>query len=231
MRPDAPLLPNYKYVPIGYHGRASTVRPSGTPVVRPTGQRKAPAESEPTVGPARRLDFELEMAVWIGAGNDLGVPIPIADAADHIAGLGLLNDWSARDLQAWEYVPLGPFLAKSFLTSVSPWIVTAEALGPFRIAQGARPDGDPAPLPYLADAADQARGAFAIRPDRRPDDGGDARARRRPRPPRHQRRAPHVLDGGADGRPPQLERLRARPRATCSAPARSRARTRQAAAA
>jgi fumarylacetoacetase len=162
MRPDAPLLPNYKYVPIGYHGRASTVRPSGTAVVRPSGQRKAPSESEPTVGPARRLDFELEMAVWIGAGNDLGVPIPIADAADHIAGLGLLNDWSARDLQAWEYVPLGPFLAKSFLTTVSPWIVTAEALGPFRIAQGARPDGDPAPLPYLADAADQARGAFAI---------------------------------------------------------------------
>ena len=162
MRPDAPLLPNYKYVPIGYHGRASTVRPSGTPVIRPSGQRKSPSETEPTVGPARRLDFELELAVWIGAGNALGEPIAIADAADHIAGLGLLNDWSARDLQAWEYVPLGPFLAKSFLTTVSPWLVTAEALAPFRIAQAPRPAGDPAPLPYLADATDQASGAFAI---------------------------------------------------------------------
>ncbi len=162
-RPDQPLLPNYKYVPIGYHGRASTVRPSGMPVVRPAGQRKAPADAEPTVGPSRRLDYELEMGVWIGAGNDLGRPIPIAAAADHIAGLSLLNDWSARDLQAWEYVPLGPFLAKSFLTTVSSWIVTAEALAPFRIAQAPRPDGDPQPLPYLLDAADQAAGAFAIR--------------------------------------------------------------------
>ena len=162
MRPDNPLLPNYKYVPIGYHGRASTVRPSGTPVVRPTGQRKAPTQDVPTVGPSRRLDFELEVAVWIGPGNDLGQPIEIADAADHIAGLGLLNDWSARDLQAWEYVPLGPFLAKSFLTTVSPWIVTAEALAPFRIAQAPRPAGDPRPLDYLWDDGDQAAGAFAV---------------------------------------------------------------------
>ncbi len=161
-RPDQPLLPNYKYVPIGYHGRASTVCPSGTPVVRPNGQRKAPTDADPIFGPSRRLDFELEMAVWIGGGNALGQSIAIADASNHIAGLGLLNDWSARDLQAWEYVPLGPFLAKSFLTSVSPWIVTAEALAPFRIAQPPRPDGDPAPLPYLNDAADQASGAFAI---------------------------------------------------------------------
>ncbi len=161
-RPDQPLLPNYKYVPIGYHGRASTVRVAGTSVVRPSGQRKAPSDSDPTVGPSRRLDFELEMAVWIGGGNALGEPIAIADAADHIAGLGLLNDWSARDLQAWEYVPLGPFLAKNFLTSVSPWIVTSEALAPFRRAQAPRADGDPTPLAYLNDASDQASGAFAI---------------------------------------------------------------------
>ena len=162
MRPDNPLLPNYKYVPIGYHGRASTVRPSGTPVVRPTGQRKGPTDSEPSVGPSRRLDFELELGVWIGAGNKLGQPIEIAHASDHIAGLCLLNDWSARDLQAWEYVPLGPFLAKSFLTTVSPWVVTAEALAPFRIVQAPRPSGDPRPLPYLWDDRDQASGAFAL---------------------------------------------------------------------
>ena len=161
-RPDNPLLPNYKYVPIGYHGRASTVRSSGTPVIRPGGQRKAPDADAPTVGPSARLDFELEVAVWVGGGNDLGQPIDIADAGSHIAGLGLLNDWSARDLQAWEYVPLGPFLAKSFLTTVSPWIVTAEALAPFRIAQPPRPDGDPKPLDYLWDSHDQAHGAFAI---------------------------------------------------------------------
>jgi len=161
-RPDAPLLPNYKYVPIGYHGRASTVRVSGAPVVRPHGQRKGPSEDAPTFGPCRRLDYELEMGVWIGRGNDLGQPIPIAEAGTHVAGLCLLNDWSARDLQAWEYVPLGPFLAKNFLTSVSPWVVTAEALAPFRIAQALRPEGDPAPLPYLSDLGDQARGAFAI---------------------------------------------------------------------
>ena len=161
-RPDNPLLPNYKYVPIGYHGRASTVRPSGTPVIRPSGQRKGPTDDAPTFGPSRRLDFELELAVWIGEGNPLGQPIGIADAADHFAGLGLLNDWSARDLQAWEYVPLGPFLGKSFLTSVSPWIVTAEALAPFRIAQPERPDGDPKPLDYLWNDSDQAGGAFAI---------------------------------------------------------------------
>ena len=137
-RPDNPLLPNYKYVPIGYHGRASTVAVSGTDVVRPRGQRK-PADGPPTFGPCRRLDFELELAVWLGAGNDLGQAIDIADAGAAIAGLGLLNDWSARDLQAWEYVPLGPFLAKSFLTSVSPWIVTAEALAPFRIPAAAAP--------------------------------------------------------------------------------------------
>jgi fumarylacetoacetase len=156
------LLPNYKYVPIGYHGRASTVAVSGTPVVRPRGQVKAADRAVPEYRPTARLDFELELAVWLGGGNDRGQPIGIAEAGSHIAGLGLLNDWSARDLQAWEYVPLGPFLAKSFLTTVSPWIVTAEALAPFRIAQPPRPDGDPKPLEYLWDSADQAAGAFAI---------------------------------------------------------------------
>ena len=161
-RPDNPLLPNYKWVPIGYHGRASSVRASGQPVIRPKGQRKAPDAHAPDYGPSRRLDYELEMGVWIGPGNALGDTIPIGQASEHIVGLSLLNDWSARDLQAWEYQPLGPFLAKNFLTSVSPWVVTAEALAPFRIAQPPRPEGDPQPLPYLFDAADQGGGAFAI---------------------------------------------------------------------
>jgi fumarylacetoacetase len=162
-RPDQPLLPNYKYVPIGYHGRASSVCPSGTRVRRPAGQRRAPADAEaPTFGPTRRLDYEVELAVWIAGGNALGSPIPIDDAFDHVAGFGLLNDWSARDLQAWEYQPLGPFLAKSFATSVSPWVVSPEALAPFRVAQPPRPAGDPPPLPYLASDADQQHGALAI---------------------------------------------------------------------
>jgi fumarylacetoacetase len=161
-RPDSPLMPNYKHVPIGYHGRASSVRASGTPVRRPSGQRLPPGAAAPVFGPTQRLDIELELGVWIGQGNALGEPIDIAVADDHIAGLCLLNDWSARDLQAWEYQPLGPFLAKNFMTTVSPWIVTAEALAPFRIAQPKRSDGDPAPLPYLLDPADQAAGAYAI---------------------------------------------------------------------
>lgn len=161
-RPDNPLLPNYKYVPIGYHGRASSVRVSGAPVVRPDGQRLLPGDSEPSFGPSRRLDYELELAIWISQGNDLGRPIAISDAPDHFAGLSLLNDWSARDLQAWEYQPLGPFLAKNFLTTVSPWIVTSEALAPFRIAQAPRASGDPRPLPYLWDEDDQRFGAFAL---------------------------------------------------------------------
>ena len=161
-RPDNPLLPNYKHVPIGYHGRASSIRPSGVPVRRPNGQRKAPDAEAPTFGPSQRLDYELEMGIWIAEGNELGEPIPIEAADRHIAGLCLLNDWSARDLQAWEYQPLGPFLAKNFLTTISPWIVTAEALAPFRIAQPPRPDGDPRPLPYLWSEEDQKAGAFAI---------------------------------------------------------------------
>ena len=161
-RPDNPLMPNYKWVPIGYHGRASSVVPSGTPVRRPRGQTKAADAAEPSFGPSRRLDYELELGVWIGPGNPQGAPIPISEAADHVAGYCLLNDWSARDIQAWEYQPLGPFLAKNFATTVSPWIVTPEALAPFRAPQPARPGGDPAPLPYLVDAADQRSGALAI---------------------------------------------------------------------
>jgi fumarylacetoacetase len=161
-RPDNPLLPNYKYVPIGYHGRASSVRPSGEPVVRPCGQRKPPEAEAPEYGPSRRLDYELELGIWIGRGNDLGEPIPIGEASDHIAGYCLLNDWSARDLQAWEYQPLGPFLAKNFLSSVSPWIVTADALRPFRTSMTPRPEGDPQPLPYLEDAEDRDSGGLAI---------------------------------------------------------------------
>lgn len=162
-RPDQPLLPNYKYVPIGYHGRASSLRPSGLPIVRPNGQRKAPDAAAPEFGPTRRLDYELELGVWIGPGNALGTTIPIGAAPDHIAGFCLLNDWSARDIQAWEYQPLGPFLAKNFQTTISPWIVTADAMAPFRIAQPPRPAGDPRPLPYLWSDDDQAAGALSLR--------------------------------------------------------------------
>jgi fumarylacetoacetase len=131
-------------------------------VVRPNGQRKGPDEDAPSFGPSRRLDYELEMGMWIGPGNRLGEPIRIGEAHEHIAGFCLLNDWSARDLQAWEYQPLGPFLAKNFLSSISPWVVTAEALVPFRVPQPARPKGDPAPLPYLAYEEDGKRGALGI---------------------------------------------------------------------
>ncbi|WP_025131683.1 fumarylacetoacetase [Pseudomonas sp. PH1b] len=161
-RPDNPLLPNYKYVPIGYHGRASTIRPSGTEVRRPKGQTLPAGQSVPTFGPCARLDYELELGIWIGQGNEMGDAIAIGDAAEHIAGFCLLNDWSARDIQAWEYQPLGPFLSKSFITSISPWVVTAEALEPFRQAQAQRPEGDPQPLPYLLDKRDQAAGGFDI---------------------------------------------------------------------
>lgn len=161
-RPDSPLLPNYKYMPIGYHGRASSIRPSGDAVRRPMGQIKIPEAAEPDFGWSKRLDYEVELGVWIGPGNAQGEPIDIGSAHDCIAGLCLLNDWSARDLQAWEYQPLGPFLGKNFHTTISPWIVTAEALAPFRLAQPPRPRGDPTPLSYLWDPDDQANGAYAI---------------------------------------------------------------------
>ncbi|WP_271078432.1 fumarylacetoacetase [Aurantiacibacter sp. MUD61] len=160
-RPDNPLLPNYKHVPIGYHGRSSSICVSGTDVKRPTGQQK-PAEEggTPEFGPSKRLDYELEMAIWIGQGNDLGDPIPVGEAEEHIAGISILNDWSARDIQAWEYQPLGPFLAKNFASTVSPWVVTMDALAPFRTAQPARAEGDPEPLPYLQH--DTSHAAFGI---------------------------------------------------------------------
>lgn len=161
-RPDNPLLPNYKWVPIGYHGRASSVVPSGTPVVRPHGQRKAPDEAAPAFGPSRLLDYEMELGVFVGPGNPLGTPIPIAEAEEHLFGVCLVNDWSARDLQAWEYQPLGPFLAKSFATTVSPWVVPLDALEPFRHPAYQRAPDDPRPLPYLDDEQDRARGGFAI---------------------------------------------------------------------
>ena len=147
-RPNDPLPPNYRWIPIGYHGRASSVRVSGTPVTRPHGQLKTADNSAPALKPTGRMDFELELGVWIGPGNRLGDPVGLDDAESHIAGFCLLNDWSARDVQAWEYQPLGPFLAKSFGTTVSPWVLTPEALAPFRIPVE-RAEGDPTPLPYL----------------------------------------------------------------------------------
>jgi fumarylacetoacetase len=162
-RPDNPLLPNYKYVPIGYHGRASSLVPTGTPIRRPFGQTRNDPATEPEFGPSRRMDYELEVGFFVGQGNRLGEPIPIAEAGEHIFGLALVNDWSARDIQAWEYQPLGPFLAKNFATSVGPWVVTVDALAPFRAPAFARPPGDPAPLPHLLDPADQAEGGFDIR--------------------------------------------------------------------
>jgi fumarylacetoacetase len=161
-RPDNPLLPNYKYVPIGYHGRASSIRPSGMPVRRPKGQVKPPDAPVPSFGPSQRLDYELELGIWIGPGNALGESIPISEAAEHVAGYCLLNDWSARDIQAWEYQPLGPFLSKNFASTISAWIVTPEALAPFRIAQPSRREDDPAPLPYLLDEGDQREGGLDL---------------------------------------------------------------------
>jgi fumarylacetoacetase len=162
-RPDEPLLPNYKHVPIGYHGRSSSVVPSGTLVRRPVGQVKPEGASEPLVCASGRLDYELEVGVFIGTGNDLGDVIPIERAEQHVFGVCLLNDWSARDIQMWEYQPLGPFLAKSFATSISPWVVTLDALEPFRAPAFRRPDGDPAPLPYLEAEAVRARGGIDLR--------------------------------------------------------------------
>jgi fumarylacetoacetase len=162
LRPDNPLLPNYKWMPIGYHGRSSSIGVSGQSFPRPRGQRLTPGESAPAVGPSKRVDYELELGVFIGPGNARGTPIGIEDAEDHVFGVCLLNDWSARDLQAWEYQPLGPFLAKNFATTVSPWVVTLQALAPFRTALQ-RSDGDPLPLPYLHSANNSRAGAIDIR--------------------------------------------------------------------
>jgi fumarylacetoacetase len=158
-RPDNPLLPNYKWVPIGYHGRASSIVVSGQSVRRPCGQTLKPGAEIPTLTATQRLDYELELAIWVGHGNNLGEPVPLDQAEDHVWGISLLNDWSARDFQAWEYQPLGPFLAKNFATTTSPWVVSLEALAPFR-APFTRPVGDPQPLPYLDGAHNRAAGAF-----------------------------------------------------------------------
>ncbi|HYN11798.1 MAG TPA: fumarylacetoacetase [Burkholderiales bacterium] len=162
LRPDNPLLPNYKWLPIGYHGRRSSIVPSGTPIVRPTGQTKPPDQPTPSFGPSRRLDYEAELGFVVGPGNRLAHPIRIQDAAKHVFGVVLLNDWSARDIQAWEYQPLGPFLAKSFASTISPWIVMLEALEPYRCPAFERPAEDPRPLPYLLDENDQREGGYAI---------------------------------------------------------------------
>jgi fumarylacetoacetase len=161
-RPDNPLLPNYKHVPIAYHGRASSVVTSGTPVRRPTGQMLPAGRHTPSFGPSTRLDYELEVGFFVGPGNGLGEPIDMADAESHIFGICIVNDWSARDIQSWEYQPLGPFLAKSFATTISPWVVTLDALEPYRVAAFNRPDMDPQPLPYLDCRANRERGGLDL---------------------------------------------------------------------
>lgn len=160
-RPDAPLLPNYKWVPIGYHGRASSINASPSEVRRPTGQRRGSENGPPAFGPCQALDYELELALFIGPGNVQGEPISIGRAEDHLFGMALFNDWSARDIQSWEYQPLGPFLSKNFASTVSPWIVTMEALAPFR-RPFQRPPEDPAPLPYLDSVLNRTGGAVDV---------------------------------------------------------------------
>ena len=161
-RPDNPLLPNYKYVPIGYHGRASSIVPSGSPIKRPKGQNRSDAEKPPIYIPCKNLDYEMEVGFFVGKGNELGETVSLENAEEHILGLCLVNDWSARDVQAWEYQPLGPFLAKNFATTISPFIVTMEALAPFRTPAFERPEGDPAPLDYLASDENEKSGGFDI---------------------------------------------------------------------
>ena len=160
-RPDNPLLPNYKWVPIGYHGRASSIGVSGQQFRRPVGQTLPPGGNEPSFGPCKRLDIELELGIFIGSGNALGDAVDISEAEDHVFGICLLNDWSARDIQGWEYQPLGPFLSKNFASTVSPWVVTLEALAPYRVAF-TRAEGDPQPMAYLDSVANRSGGAFDI---------------------------------------------------------------------
>jgi fumarylacetoacetase len=163
-RPDQPLLPNYKHIPIGYHGRASSIIPSGIPLIRPTGQsRPSATEDQPNFLPTKALDYELELALYIGEPSLLGTPIPISQAHHHLFGISLLNDWSARDMQSWEYQPLGPFLAKDFATTISPWVTPMAALEPFRAPAAPRPSTDPKPLPYLHSITDQERGSLNVK--------------------------------------------------------------------
>ncbi len=161
-RPDNPLLPNYKYVPIGYHGRASSIVVSGTDIQRPKGQNRGDAEKPPVFIPAKNLDYEMELGFFVGNGNELGQSIPIGEAEEHIFGVCLVNDWSARDIQAWEYQPLGPFLAKNFATTISPFVVTMEALAPFRTKAFERDPDDPEPLDYLSDEQNKNFGGLDI---------------------------------------------------------------------
>ena len=161
-RPDNPLMPNYKYVPIGYHGRASSIVVSGTDIKRPKGQNRSDAEKPPVFIPAKNLDYEMELGFFVGRGNEMGEPIPISQAEEHIFGMCLVNDWSGRDIQAWEYQPLGPFLAKNFATTISPFVVTMEALAPFRTTAFERPEGDPEPLDYLNDENNRKFGGLDI---------------------------------------------------------------------
>jgi len=161
-RPDAPLLPNYKYVPIGYHGRASSIVVSGTEITRPRGQITPQGSQKPNFAPTEMLDYEAEVGFFVGRGNELGTTIPIGEAEDHIFGICLVNDWSARDIQSWEYQPLGPFLAKNFATTISPWVVTWEALEPYRVPSFFRPPSDPAPLPYLSSEKDRSAGGLDL---------------------------------------------------------------------
>jgi fumarylacetoacetase len=159
-RPDNPLMPNYKYVPIGYHGRASSIVVSGTDIRRPHGQNRSDQDKPPVFIPCRNLDYEMELGFFVGRGNELGKPIPISEAEEHIFGVCLVNDWSARDIQAWEYQPLGPFLAKNFATTISPYVVTMEALAPFRTNAFERDPNDPQPLEYLSDEQNQKFGGL-----------------------------------------------------------------------
>ncbi|PYS87213.1 MAG: fumarylacetoacetase, partial [Acidobacteria bacterium] len=161
-RPDNPLLPNYKYVPIGYHGRASSIVISGTDIKRPHGQNRSDAEKPPVFIPCKNLDYEMELGFFVGQGNELGKSIPLSEAEQHIFGVCLVNDWSARDIQAWEYQPLGPFLAKNFATTVSPYVVTMEALAPFRTKAFERDPDDPQPLEYLANEQNEKLGGLDI---------------------------------------------------------------------
>ena len=204
-RPDNPLLPNYVWVPVAYHGRASSLLASGSAFRRPAGQTFAPNASAPVVQPSKRLDYELEVAVWIGAGNRQGTAIPVADAGRHVFGLGLLNDWSARDIQAWEYQPLGPFLGKNSATTVSPWIVTLEALEPFRVPWERR-EQYPQPLPYLDAPQVRAAGAFDVHLEALIETAAMRAAGRAPVrlwPGTSHR----VLDDRSDGRAPYHERM------------------------
>lgn len=162
-RPDNPLLPNYKWVPIGYHGRASSIIPSGTPVRRPRGQIKPPNADTPVFAPTQALDYEIEIGCFVGPGNEVGTPVPMDRAEHHLFGLCLVNDWSARDIQTWEYQPLGPFLAKNFATTISPWVVTFDALEPYRVPAFERPAGDPSPLPYLDSPDNRRRGGIDVK--------------------------------------------------------------------